>query len=108
MRYYDVFLQCNKRHDNIELINIRTMATTIKFLDADLVNGKTMLMVGIKQITISSEDYRMLRSIANDWTSGLSFVSNATNGTLFKFTPENAYGMSGRACNNIVEQIINK
>lgn len=84
------------------------MKATIKFLDADLENNKTMLMVGIKQVTISSEEYRMLRSIANDWHSGLSFVSNATNGTLFKFIPENAYGVSGRACNNIVERIINK
>ena len=84
------------------------MATTIKFLDADLVNGKTMLMVGIKQVTISSEEYRMLRSIANDWHSGLCFVSNVTNGTLFKFIPESAYGVSGRACNSIVERIINK
>lgn len=83
-------------------------STTIKFLDADLVNSKTTLMVGIKQITISSEDYRMLRSIANYWYSGLQFVSNATNGTLFKFMPESAYGVSGRACNSIVERIINK
>ena len=75
-------------------------STTIKFLDADLVNSKTTLMVGIKQITISSEDYRMLRSIANYWYSGLQFVSNATNGS--------AYGVSGRACNSIVERIINK
>ena len=64
------------------------MKATIKFLDADLVNGKTMLMVGIKQVTISSEEYRMLRSIANDWHSGLCFVSNVTNGTLFKFIPK--------------------
>ena len=84
------------------------MRTTIKFLDADLVNGKTMLMVGIKQVTISSQEYRTLRSIANDWQSGLCFVSNVTNGTLFKFIPENAYGASGRAYNNIVERIINK
>ena len=68
------------------------MRTTIKFLDADLTNGKTMLMVGIKQVTISSQEYRTLRSIANDWQSGLCFVSNVTNGTLFKFIPENAYG----------------
>ncbi len=84
------------------------MKATIKFLDADLVNGKTMLMVGIKQVTVSSEEYRTLRSIANDWQSGLSFISNATNGTLFKFIPENAYGLTGRACNRIVERIINK
>lgn len=84
------------------------MKTTIKFLDADLVNGKTMLMVGIKQVTISSEDYRMLRSIASDWQSGLSFISNVTNGTMFKYIPENAYGVSGRAYNSIVERIINK
>lgn len=30
IRYYDVSLQRNKRHDNIELINIRPMATTFK------------------------------------------------------------------------------
>ena len=84
------------------------MATTIKFLDADLVNGKTMLMVGIKQVTISSEECRMLRNIANGWQSGLCFVSNVTNGTLFKFIPENAYGAPGRACNRIVDRIINK
>ena len=84
------------------------MKTTINFLDANLVNGKTMLMVGIKQVTISSEEYITLRKIANDWQSGLSFVSNVTNGTMFKFIPENAYGASGRACNRIVERIINK
>lgn len=84
------------------------MKTTIKFLGADLVNGKTMLMVGIKQVTITSEEYRTLRSIAQDWQSGLSFEPNATNGTMFKYIPENAYGVSGRACNNIVERIINK
>lgn len=29
------------------------MKATIKFLDADLVNGKTMLMVGIKQVSFA-------------------------------------------------------
>ena len=84
------------------------MKTTIKFLDADLVNGKTMLMVGIKQVTISSQEYRTLRSIANDWQSGLSFISTATNGTLMKYIPENAYSASGAAYNKIIERIINK
>ena len=83
------------------------MKTTIKFLDADLINGKTILMIGIKQKTIDSEDYRVLRAIANDWHSGLDFIFTATNGTLFKFVPENAIGMDGRACNTIVEKIIN-
>lgn len=84
------------------------MKTTIKFLDADLINWKALLMIGINQVTISSEDYRTLRSIACDWHSGLEFISTATNGTLFKFIPENAIGMEGRACNSIVERIINK
>ena len=84
------------------------MKTTIKFLDADLINGKVVLMVGLKRVTISSQEYRMLRELANDYHCGLDFVPKHSNGTLFKFISENAYGASGRACNNIVEQIINK
>lgn len=84
------------------------MKTTIKFLDTDFTYGIVVLMVGIRQVEISLNEYRMLREIANDYHSGLDFITKATNGTLFKFIPENAYGASGRAYNNIVEQIINK
>ncbi len=37
------------------------MKTTIKFIDADLVNGKTDLMIGIERITIDAKFYRALR-----------------------------------------------
>lgn len=37
------------------------MKTTIKFIDADLVNGRIDLMVGIERITIDSKFYRTLR-----------------------------------------------
>ena len=37
------------------------MKTTIKFIDADLVNGRTDIMVGIERITIDSKFYRALR-----------------------------------------------
>ena len=84
------------------------MKTTIKFLDADLINGKVLLMIGIRQVTISAEDYRTLRSIACDWHSGLDFISTAKNGTFFKFIPKNAIGIEGQALNNIIEKIINK
>lgn len=36
------------------------MKTTIKFIDADLVNGRTDLMIGIERITIDSKFYRAL------------------------------------------------
>lgn len=37
------------------------MKTTIKFIDADLVNGRTELMIGIERITIDSKYYKGLR-----------------------------------------------
>lgn len=37
------------------------MKATIKFINADLVNGKTDLMVGIERITIDSKFYQALR-----------------------------------------------
>ena len=37
------------------------MKTTIKFIDADLVYGRTDLMVGIERITIDSKFYPALR-----------------------------------------------
>lgn len=84
------------------------MKTTIKFLDTDFTYGIVVLMVGIRQVEISLNEYRMLREIANDYHSGLDFITKATNGTLFKFIPENAYGSTGYACNRLVEKIINK
>ena len=38
---------------------------TIKFIDADLVNGRTDIMVGIERITIDSKFYRALREAVN-------------------------------------------
>lgn len=38
------------------------MKTTIKFIDADIVNGRIDLMIGIKQITIDAKYYRALRN----------------------------------------------
>lgn len=37
------------------------MKTIIKFIDADLTNGRTDIMVGIERITIDSKFYRALR-----------------------------------------------
>lgn len=37
------------------------MKTIIKFIDADLTNGRTDLMVGIERVTIDSKFYRALR-----------------------------------------------
>lgn len=36
------------------------MRTTVKFIDADLANGRVDLMVGIERITINSKFYRAI------------------------------------------------
>lgn len=41
--------------------NQQVMKAIIKFVDTDLVNGTTDLMVGIERVTISSKHYRALR-----------------------------------------------
>lgn len=84
------------------------MNTTIKFLDTDFTYGIVKLMVGLRQIEITLKEYRALRDIANDYHSGLDFITTATNGTLFKYIPNNAYGNIGKVFNKMVEKIINK
>lgn len=37
------------------------MKATVKYVDSDLVNGRTELMVGIERIVIDSKFYRALR-----------------------------------------------
>lgn len=37
------------------------MKATIKFIDADLANGRTEIMVGIKRITIDSRYWKAIR-----------------------------------------------
>lgn len=82
------------------------MKTTIKFLDADLVNDIVTLMVGIKQVEIRGNDYRTLLSIAKDWRSGLEFITNK-NGSMFKFNSDNAHQIEGKASATLVIRIIN-
>lgn len=79
------------------------MKTIIKFLDADLVNDITYLMVGIKQIEISGQEYRALVGYSNDWRSGLE-----KKGTTFKFIENNAMRAEGRASARNIKRIINK
>lgn len=83
------------------------MKTTIKFVNADLVNATVTLMVGTRQITVSSSEYKRLHDISKDWTSGLWFLTRH-NGTTFTFNSNNAYGIKGQALVRIVESIINK
>lgn len=87
----------SKEKDNI------SMKTTIKFLDADLVNDITYLMVGIKQIEIAGQEYRMLVSLSSKWQSGLE-----KKRTSFKFIESNAIGEEGRAMASIIKKIINR
>jgi len=79
------------------------MKTIIKFLDADLINDVAYLMVGLKQIEITGQEYRMLVSFSSEWKSGLE-----KKRTTFKFIESNAIGMEGRAMAGIVKKIINK
>lgn len=83
------------------------MKTTIKFLDADLVNDIATLMIGIKQVEARGNDYRTLVSIAKDWRSGLELITNK-NGSMFKFNSDNAYQIEGKASASLVMKIINR
>ena len=79
------------------------MKTIIKFLDADLINDVVYLMVGLKQIEIAGQEYRILVSLSSKWQSGLE-----KKDTTFKFIESNAIRMEGRAMAAIVKKIINK
>ena len=79
------------------------MKTIIKFLDADLINDVTYLIVGLKQIEIAGQEYRMLVSLSSKWQSGLE-----KKRTTFKFIESNAIGMEGKAMAGIIKRIINK
>lgn len=79
------------------------MKTIIRFLDTDLVNGITYLMVGIRQIEITSQEYRELNSYARDWRSGLE-----KKGLTFKFLEKNAIRIEGLAMARNIKRIINK
>ncbi len=64
------------------------MKTTIKFIDADLVNGVTTLMVGTKLVDITMDEYQMLRRLANDWHNNLEIMSKPNKPTVMKFNSE--------------------
>lgn len=81
------------------------MRTIVKFIDCDLINDKTTLMVGLELKTISSRDYRMLLSLANDYTSGLDIVTKK-NGTTMKFISEHAFTPAGIACSKIIKKVL--
>lgn len=79
------------------------MNTTIKFLDADLVNDITYLMVDIRMIEMPSRDYRTLVGYSKSWRSGLE-----KRGTTFKLMDKNAIGMEGRAIMSNIEKILKR
>lgn len=79
------------------------MKTLVRFLDADLINDIVYLMVGIKQVEITGQEYRELCSYANDWRSGLEKKKQT-----FKFIENNAMRIEGFAMARNIKRIINK
>lgn len=94
-RYYDVSLQCDKRHDNIETINIRTMATEKRNLLKEIMN--------LAWSFVRKNGYSMSEALKVAWTNiklrallhkkVVEFYFKKTDGTL-----RQAFGtlMSGR------------
>lgn len=94
-RYYDVSLQCDKRHDNIETINIRTMATEKRNLLKEIMN--------LAWSFVRKNGYSMSEALKCAWTNiklrallhkkVVEFYFKKTDGTL-----RQAFGtlMSGR------------
>ena len=95
IRYYDVSLQCDKRHDNIETINIRTMATEKRNLLKEIMN--------LAWSFVRKNGYSMSEALKCAWTNiklrallhkkVVEFYFKKTDGTL-----RQAFGtlMSGR------------
>lgn len=81
------------------------MRTTVKFIDCDLLNDTTTLMVGLELRTISGEDYRMLLNLAQNYTTGLDIVTRK-NGTTMKFISEHAFTPAGIACSKIIKRVL--
>ena len=81
------------------------MRATVKFIDCDLINDKVTLMVGLELKTISGKDYRMLLSLAHDYTSGLDVVTRKNRMTM-KFISEHAFTPAGIACSKIIKRVL--
>lgn len=81
--------------------------TLIKFIDADLVHGKTLLMVGTEYRTISSSDYRTLLAYAGKWESGLERVFRKTHpATILRFNEERSYRPEGWAMARNIKKLL--
>lgn len=81
--------------------------TLIKFIDADLVYGKTIIMVGTVLRTISSNDYRALISYAGKWQSGLERVFRKTHpATVLYFNEAHSLTAEGHAMARNIKKLL--
>ena len=84
-----------------------TVKTLIKFIDADLVYGKTLIMVGTVLRTIKSSEYRQLLSYANNWQSGLERVFHKTHSaTVLYFNEAHALTTEGYAMSRNIKKLL--
>lgn len=75
------------------------IGATIKAIDFDLINGITKLMVGSKVVELNLNEYRLFKSLARDWTSGVKQVKDL----VWYYSRKNvishiAYGNGAAAC----------
>ena len=79
------------------------MKATLRFLDLNITKGIVTMMVGIKQVEITMNEYQALKIEASDYRSGLERVGNA-----FKFISTNAMFCEGRASVRYITKMINR
>lgn len=86
---------------------MKKIQTLIKFIDADLTYGKTILMVGTELRTVNSSDYRHLLSYAGQWQSGLVRVLRKTQpATVLYFNEARSLRPEGWAMARNIKEIL--
>lgn len=84
-----------------------TVKTLVKFIDADLVFGRTNIMVGTVLRTISTSEYRQLLAYAGKWQSGLVKVFRKTHpATVLYFNEAHALTTEGYAMARNIKKLL--
>lgn len=84
-----------------------TVKTLVKFIDADLAYGKTIIMVGNILRTIKSSEYRQLLAYADKWQSGLERVFRKTHpATVLYFNEAHSQTSEGYAMARNIKKLL--
>ena len=84
-----------------------TVKTLVKFIDADLVYGRVIIMVGTVLRTISTSEYRHLLAYAGKWQSGLEKVFRKTHpATVLYFNEAHSQTTEGWAMARNIKKLL--